>query len=311
MLRPQSPATGEARARPFLGLACLMLTGAALGGLIELQPAAEGWSARLDRYEGIAGPSRRAVVGAPTDGVLAGFLVREGERVVEGQTVARMDDRIQRAIVEGAMFRASSDSAVRTAELDLAEAQRELGRMKSAMERGASNESEIDRAQTGVERAAVALDQAREVRRIAELDAQVEAQRLDRLAIEAPFDGVVVRTIAEVGESLQRAAEVALVIKLDPLEAEVYLPAEAWRVLRPGASYRLQAAAPVDAEVTGTLRLIDPLIESASRKVRCVFDVANPGGAMPAGFAVHMASLTEVAGPPDPAQRPGGAAGDR
>jgi multidrug efflux pump subunit AcrA (membrane-fusion protein) len=67
-------------------------------------------------------------------GVIAEYLVREGEAVSEGQVVARMDDRLARRALERAQIElaAARESANRTAPLDLAlkKQSRELRRLE-------------------------------------------------------------------------------------------------------------------------------------------------------------------------------------
>jgi HlyD family secretion protein len=132
---------------------------------------------------------RKAVVSAKIQGRLSELRVEEGSVVREGEVLARLESVDYTAAVE------RSRAAVQRAEADLAEAERQLRvNEKLAQERIVALDQR-DAAASRVRLAEAAVAQAK-----ADLSF-VEAQ-LQNTVIRAPFAGVVVKKMAEVGESV-------------------------------------------------------------------------------------------------------------
>ena len=132
---------------------------------------------------------RKAVVSAKIQGRLSELRVEEGSVVREGEVLARLESVDYEAAVE------RSRAAVQRAEADLAEAERQLRlNDKLAQERIVAVDQR-DAAASRVRLAEAAVAQAK-----ADLSF-VEAQ-LQNTVIRAPFAGVVVKKMAEVGESV-------------------------------------------------------------------------------------------------------------
>ncbi len=132
---------------------------------------------------------RKAVVSAKIQGRLSELRVEEGSVVREGEVLARLESVDYAAAVE------RSRAAVQRAEADLAEAERQMRlNDKLAQERIVAVDQR-DATASRVRLAEAAVAQAK-----ADL-AFVEAQ-LQNTVIRAPFAGVVVKKMAEVGESV-------------------------------------------------------------------------------------------------------------
>ncbi len=132
---------------------------------------------------------RKAVVSAKIQGRLSELRVEEGSRVREGEIIARLESSDYEAQVKRA------EAAVQRAEADLAENQRQLRQATDLARDRVLSEDQREAAQSRVRIAEAALAQAR-----AEVS-YAEAQ-LQNTFIRAPFAGVVVKKMAEVGESV-------------------------------------------------------------------------------------------------------------
>jgi RND family efflux transporter MFP subunit len=189
---------------------------------------------------------RTAVVSAKIQGRLADLRVEEGARVREGEVIARLesqdyDAQVRRAeaqVQQAEAQIASGRAAIRRAEADLAEARRQLGvneRLSKELIL-ATDTLEASRARVRVLEAALgqaAADVTRmEAGRTQALADQgfAEAQRANTV-IRAPFTGVVVKKMAEVGESVApippgvnlstSSGAIVAIADLDTLEVEV------------------------------------------------------------------------------------------
>jgi len=134
-------------------------------------------------------PRRKAVVSAKIQGRLAELRVEEGSRVAEGEIIARLESADYEAQVR------SARAGVQRAEADLGENQRQL-RLSEQLEREkVTSRDAREAAESRVRIAEAALAQA-------EAQLGVAVAQFRNTIIRAPFAGVVLRKMAEVGESV-------------------------------------------------------------------------------------------------------------
>ncbi|MBU3664815.1 MAG: efflux RND transporter periplasmic adaptor subunit [Chthoniobacterales bacterium] len=122
---------------------------------------------------GTVGAAQRAVLSAKITGVIDSVDKAPGAQVQRGTVLATIDAR---------EIKARLDSAVAAQE----QAQREFARIERLLQSGSSTRQEFDAATTRLRTADAALVEARTM--------------LQYTAITAPFDGVVTRKMAEVGD---------------------------------------------------------------------------------------------------------------
>lgn len=242
---------------------------------------------------GIVQPSQRVELLAPADGILSEIPVKEGQWIRTGQVLVQLDDSMAKAAVRVAEA-AAGPAEVKLAQVDLKLAQAELQRMLSIPDRRALADVELDRAKAAVERADAAVNRARQDHLQAAGTLDVERRRLQQLHLKAPFDGVVVRVSTQKGASVVRAIPLITVANLSTLKVELFADLKHFSTLRIGQDYVLDATAPVNRALVGRLVSREPLIDAATKTFRCVFEIANTDGRLPAGFTVQFSG--EVAG---------------
>jgi RND family efflux transporter MFP subunit len=132
---------------------------------------------------------RKAVVSSKIQGRLAELRVEEGSVVRAGEVIARLES----IDFEAAVRRA--EAAVQRAEADLAEYRRQLRLAEDLAKEKVVSSDERDAAASRVRIAEAALAQA-------EADLAYNRAQLENTEIRAPFSGVVVKKMAEVGESV-------------------------------------------------------------------------------------------------------------
>jgi HlyD family secretion protein len=132
---------------------------------------------------------RKAVVSAKIQGRLANLRVEEGSRVREGDVIARLESVDYEAQVQRAR------AQVQRARADLSENQRQT-RLASSLAKDAVLSSDaLEAAESRVKMAEASVAQA-------EADLGFAQAQLQNTLIRAPFTGVVVKKMAEVGESV-------------------------------------------------------------------------------------------------------------
>jgi RND family efflux transporter MFP subunit len=208
-----------------------------------LQPGA---GAPLLTASGYVVARRKAVVSAKIQGRLADLRVDEGSRVASGEVIARLESAdyeaaVARARARVASVRSSIDSAqarILRAQAELQEAERQRRLTDRLAEEQVASTDARDVARSRVLLAEAAVAQARAERAQAEADlGQAEADvgfaeaQMQNTVIRAPFTGVVVRKMAEVGESVApippgvnistSSGAIVALADLDTLEVEV------------------------------------------------------------------------------------------
>jgi len=134
-------------------------------------------------------PRRKAVVSAKIQGRLSELRVEEGSRVQEGGIIARLES----ADYEAQVLRAKA--AVQRAEADLNEARRQLRIATGLAREQVASQDQMDAAASREKLAEASLSQAR-------ADLAVADANYQNTLIRAPFSGVVIKKMAEVGESV-------------------------------------------------------------------------------------------------------------
>jgi HlyD family secretion protein len=132
---------------------------------------------------------RKAVVSAKIQGRLSELRVEEGSKVRAGEVIALLESNDYEAQVKRAQ------AAVQRAEADLAENQRQLRLAERLTTESVVSVDQRDASASRVRMAEAALAQAR-------ADAAFAEAQLQNTFIRAPFTGVVVKKMAEVGESV-------------------------------------------------------------------------------------------------------------
>ena len=246
-----------------------------------------------DEMRGVVIPTKQVGLIAPVEGMLDSIEVEEGDRVQVEQVLARMDDKIQKVVVEAATLQAQSVAEIERSKLAMEEATMNLEQIQDLFTKGAATRYEVQGRRLAVGQAEATHTAALEAKLLAEANLKLETQRLEQLQIRAPFGGIIIRVLVEPGATLSGSDQILYLADLDTLEAQLNLPVGMFGQLERGKTYRLRAESPVNDELEGRLKTIDPIIDTASRTFRCVFEIDNPDAALPAGFTVYLVEEME------------------
>lgn len=210
-------------------------------------------------------PRRKAVVSAKIQGRLSELRVEEGSRVAEGEIIARLESFNYQARIE------LSRAAVRRAEADLAESERKVRLAEDLAGEEVMSQDALEAARSRVRIDEAALAQARAQVR---LD---EAQYRDTV-IRAPFTGVVLKKMAEVGESVApippgvnistSSGAIVALADLDTLEVEADISESNVARLGDGQPAVVTVEAIPDRRFRATLRQIIPTADRTKATVQ-------------------------------------------
>lgn len=210
--------------------------------------------------------ARRVELRAETTGRVISEPLRRGAEVAAGDTLCRLDP------------------GTRPAQLTEAEAR---------LTEAELNATASDRLQAGGYRSDTAAAGAKAALQAAQ--AAVEAVRTDiaRLAITAPFGGVLEEDSAELGALLAAGGLCATVIALDPIRLVGFVPETELTRVTPGALVGARLA--TGQEVTGRVSYLSRSADPATRTFRVEAEIANPDGRIREVQSVEMLIAAEGA----------------
>jgi len=144
---------------------------------------------------------RQATVASKITGKMVELDIEEGDRVKEGQVIARLDDTNLRAALNAA--RAQLDyakSGLAETEVNLKNAKRDYDRQTSLLGGHFVSQSAVDNSQTAMDALAAQLGTQRSNLEVAQRNIDLAQRNLDDTVVRAPFSGVVTVKAAQPGE---------------------------------------------------------------------------------------------------------------
>ena len=235
------------RSRPLLiGVGVLLLIMAAVMAWVLLRPtyisvqtaaahtvqdsAGAGSGARLLNASGYVVPRLQAVVSSKVTGKVSAVLVEEGMHVKAGQVLARLDDTTVADQVNVARSQlASSEAQANQADVEHANAERDLERTRTLYARHLVSQSDMDGAATKEASLKATLDSLQQQIGVSRSNLEFNQQLLDDMVIRSPFAGVVVSKDAQPGEMISPNSAgggntrtgIATIVDMSSLEIEV------------------------------------------------------------------------------------------
>ncbi|MBP0462400.1 efflux RND transporter periplasmic adaptor subunit [Roseomonas sp. PWR1] len=208
---------------------------------VAIAMATTGPAIRAVYATGSVEPVHWAKVGPAVRARITEVLVAEGQRVTEGQPMARLDSREAQHRAEEAEARARY-------------AQEELARVRTLVSRDIASRAALDRAES----------EARAVRAVAE----AAQRRLDDYIVRAPSDGIVLRRDAEVGEVVDTPAALFWIGEPRPLRVTSEVDEEDIAQVREGQRVLLRADAFPGQVLAATVAQITPKGDSTRKSYR-------------------------------------------
>jgi RND family efflux transporter MFP subunit len=173
---------------------------------------------------------RQATVASKITAKMVELDIEEGDRVKEGQVIARLDDTNLRATLNAA--RAQIDyarSGLAETEVNLKNAKRDYDRQRSLLGGHFVSQSAVDNAQTTMDALAAQLATQRSNVEVAQRNIDVAQRNLDDTVVRAPFAGVVTVKAAQPGEIVSPISAgggftrtgIGTIVDMDSLEIQV------------------------------------------------------------------------------------------
>lgn len=285
-------------------LTVIVLISLVAGTITSAVCAAETW------IEGFTHPRRTANVATATSGVVAEVSVDEGQTVAAGDTLGRLDDSVQQALLDSARAAAESRGELLHAEAEFALRSERLAAIEGLHTRGHATKDELRRVRLESEIASVRRRTAQEKARLRDLEVRKLAVQAKGYTVSAPFSGVVVSVEKTTGEYVGPVDPVfCQLADLSELSAKFFVPQDAIRDLKTGdtAVVRFPAS---DERVEG-IALVSPIPNGESGTVEVSVRLDNRDGELGANRRCQLALPSEVAGDASAPSTAGPIAADR
>ncbi|MCP4573568.1 MAG: efflux RND transporter periplasmic adaptor subunit [bacterium] len=195
------------------------------------------------------------------DGIVMAVPFREGGRLAAGELIARLDDAQLGAEVQRA--RALRDQKLSSWE-----------RIRNIVDQGAGTPQDLDDAVAAL--------------KVAEADLALAETRLAKTRITAPFAGLAGKRQVSRGAYLRAGDRVTTLTRVDSLRVAFAVPERILASLRVGASISVGTIAFPEMDLSGTVDVIEPRLDAATRAVNVVALIDNPEDLLRPGMSATI-----------------------
>jgi membrane fusion protein (multidrug efflux system) len=225
---------------------------------------------------GTTEPVREANLGPQITARISNFLVKEGDKVKQGQVLVQLDNSEAGLRVQST----AANSASTRSQYELAKAEYE--RLAPLAERGTVTAQQLQRLAGQRD----ALKAASDAAQVAEADA---ARNVTNTSVRAPFAGVVSKTQMDVGEVATLMPPSVLLRLVDLSSVDVRVKVHERELARVAIGDAVQAKFPSSGQTAvGQVTFISPEIDPRTRNAEIVTRIPNADGLLRAGMFAEL-----------------------
>jgi RND family efflux transporter MFP subunit len=236
-----------------------------------------GGAASILDASGYVTARRQATVSAKVTGKIIEVLIEEGQRVREGDVLARLDDaeaKAQLSLAQAQLTAARSQLAEIRALL--AQAERDYARQVELERRQLVSAQSLDAALAQRDMLRARLAASAEQVRVAQESVRVSQVQLDNTVIRAPFGGVVVAKTAQPGEMISPLTAgagftrtgIGTIVDMDSLEIQVDVNESFINRVEPGQRVEATLNAYPDWKIPASVIAIIPSADRSKATVK-------------------------------------------
>jgi membrane fusion protein, multidrug efflux system len=198
------------------------------------------------------------------DALVRDLPFQEGAPIRKGDLIAQLDDRQLQA-------QATRAQALRD------QKQTNFTRISGLTASGAATQQQSDDATSEL--------------KVAEADLGVIQAQLARTRIVAPFSGVAGARRISPGALARAGTPITDLVQLDQLKVTFAVPERYYPLLKRGAKVKISTTAYSNYELDGTIEVIEPMVDQATRSTRVIAHVANPEAKFRPGMSANVSAV--------------------
>jgi HlyD family secretion protein len=284
---------------------------------VETALAQTGSLQEIIEYTGTTQPFRQVSLRSRTEGRLINLTVDVGDKVRQGELIAKLDDQILRTDVnqdqaqlaardaEIAQAQAEVSSAQAQVEQAQAEAQQlqaDAKRLQSLLKAGAISQQQAEQAQTAADAASQRVRSAEEQvktrqqgvlaarRRVIAQQAVVDQNQERRTysQLTAPITGAVLARVTEPGNLLQPGNEILQLGDFSAIKIMVQVSELELGTIQVGQATQVRLDAFPNEAITGEVARISPAADPTSRLIPVEVKIPNVGEKIGSGLLARV-----------------------
>jgi RND family efflux transporter MFP subunit len=256
------------------------------GVLLAVCLAGIAGAAAAQEYDCLIEARQAIDIRSPVEGVIEAVHIRRGSQVGRGQLIATLFSGPERASLELARSRATMEGEIKAAEARVDLTRKKWERAEELQKKNFVSANARDEAEAEYRLATEQLRQARENRRLAELEVKRAEEILAQREIRSPVAGVVVDVLLRPGEltSSNQKDPIIKLVEVDPLNVELILPVSAYGKIRAGQRATVIPEAPVGGRYQAVVEVVDQNFDAPSGTFGVRLTLPNPQRRIPAGL---------------------------
>lgn len=239
-------------------------SGSVLSNTQELSSARftekELYGKQSDQLSCLIEPSEYVSLSSSVSGIIANIQAERGDLIKKGQVLFSLNGDVERSSLD--IFEARENFS-----------KRKLDRNKSMFEDNMLSELARDELVTDHKLTQLAVKEAKE--------------KLQRLTVVSPIDGLVVSRSISVGEFINDQAAMDLA-SINPLHAEVVMLEKHYGIFSVGMKVKLDIFSRKGVQVEGEVVIVDRVIDGASGTFGLRVEIPNPNNEIPAGLKCQI-----------------------
>ena len=241
-------------------------------------------------------PVEERHVAANQPDVVTRLSVREGALVQSGDVIAELDNSVLRKKLAIAKLRSSSVAAISGARVVFDSNKKKVEKLRSMLEKGHANPSEIEKAQADLETSQAELELAQEKKSEFELEVERIEAEIEQNIIRSPISGLVTEIYCKPGEFISsQDRKLATVVCIERLKARFYLHEKWTSQLRAGLPVSLKIGAG-SSSIQGKIEYVSPVVDPESGTSRVDVVIDNHDHKLSSGTVCYWNGLSQEYG---------------
>ncbi len=244
---------------------------------VYVVPVVDSFAARPLTVASTLAVEREADLLAQDEGRLMEVMADLGQRVKQGELLAKLDaTRLRKQIEQDRAEARTLEAGAKQAEVMRQAAEVELQRQSELRKEGLGSLRDYDRARFNLEAYKIEIVKATAEFDRAKAKAEDDEIRLARMDIRAPFDGIVSRRYARVGQSLLRDEKILRLTELHPLLVRFTVPESARHATQTGAMVEVFPADASSSASKARVVRTSMVVDAASGSLECTAQLVEP-----------------------------------